>query len=132
MPKSKVSKSAPESSAKPHRPADPHSEVNRPASNSEEKPSSSSVEIAAKTPRPAVHHDSNGSAARPATGPDLKSEPTVSPAVNGHNSLELGEKIKELVRLAQEQGYLTYGDINDAVPNGLDRSDELDEISTKL
>ncbi len=29
----------------------------------------------------------------------------------------LTEKIKELVRLAQEQGYLTYSDINDALPD---------------
>jgi len=27
---------------------------------------------------------------------------------------ELQEKVKELVRLAQEQGYLTYSDIGDA------------------
>src|SRR5512135_436874 len=30
---------------------------------------------------------------------------------------DLAEKIKELVRLAHEQGYLTYGDINDALPD---------------
>jgi RNA polymerase primary sigma factor len=42
------------------------------------------------------------------------------------------EKIKELVRLAQEQGYLTYTDINDALPDGIVTSDELDEIYVKL
>ena len=132
MPKSKVSKSAPESSAEPRRPAGPHSEVNSPVSNSGEKSSSHSMAIPAKTSRTALHHDSNGSATRPATGPDLKSELAASPAVNGHNSLELGEKIKELVRLAQEQGYLTYNDINDTLPGGLTTPDELDEIYTKL
>jgi RNA polymerase primary sigma factor len=59
-----------------------------------------------------------------------------SPA-NGENikiqsGLDLTEKIKELVRLAQEQGYLTYSDINDALPDAVVTSDELDEIYIKL
>ncbi len=44
----------------------------------------------------------------------------------------LAEKIKELLRLAQEQGYLTYGDINDALPDTLITPDDLDEIYIKL
>src|ERR1035441_5406757 len=34
-------------------------------------------------------------------------------------TLDLTQKIKELVGLAQEQGYLTYGDITDALPDAL-------------
>jgi len=45
---------------------------------------------------------------------------------------DLTEKIKELVRLAQEQGYLTYGDINDALPDNLVTAEDLDEIYQKL
>jgi RNA polymerase primary sigma factor len=48
------------------------------------------------------------------------------------SSLEIPQKIKELVRLAQEQGYLTYGDINDALPEGLMGPEELDDIYVKL
>jgi RNA polymerase primary sigma factor len=44
----------------------------------------------------------------------------------------LAEKIKELVRLAQEQGYLTYNDINDALPDSVVSPDDLDEIYIKL
>ena len=40
-------------------------------------------------------------------------------AVTVKPPLDLTEKVKELVRLAQEQGYLTYGDINDALPEGV-------------
>ena len=40
--------------------------------------------------------------------------------------------MKDLVRLAQEQGYLTYSDINDALPERVNSPDELDEIYTKL
>ncbi len=42
------------------------------------------------------------------------------------------EKVKELLRLAQEQGYLTYNDINDALPDSVVSPDDLDEIYTKL
>jgi RNA polymerase primary sigma factor len=46
--------------------------------------------------------------------------------------LDLTEKVKELVRLAQEQGYLTYNDINDALPDGVVSPDELDDLYSKL
>ncbi|MDQ6631895.1 MAG: RNA polymerase sigma factor RpoD [Verrucomicrobiota bacterium] len=46
--------------------------------------------------------------------------------------IDLTEKIKELVRLAQEQGYLTYGDINDALPDQVVAADVLEEIVSKL
>jgi RNA polymerase primary sigma factor len=47
-------------------------------------------------------------------------------------SLDLSEKIKELVRLAQEQGYLTYNDINEALPESMINPEALDEIYLKL
>ncbi len=40
--------------------------------------------------------------------------------------------VKELVRLAQEQGYLTYSDVNDALPDHIICAEELDEIYVKL
>jgi RNA polymerase primary sigma factor len=52
--------------------------------------------------------------------------------VSGSHATELAEKVKELVRLAQEQGYLTYGDINDALPETLITPEDLDEIYIKL
>jgi RNA polymerase primary sigma factor len=69
--------------------------------------------------------------------------PPVTGAVNDHaarspndarfdySRAELSEKIKELVRLAQEQGRLTYNDINDALPGNVGPED-LDEIYIKL
>src|SRR5213083_815764 len=47
-------------------------------------------------------------------------------------TVDLTAKIKELVRLAQEQGYLTYNDINDALPESVTSPEELDEIYIKL
>jgi RNA polymerase primary sigma factor len=45
---------------------------------------------------------------------------------------EKNEKIKELIKLANEQGYLTYGDINDVLPENILSSDELDAILIML
>ena len=53
----------------------------------------------------------------------------VNPATH---AAELAEKVKELVRLAQEQGYLTYGDINEALPDSFITPEDLDEIYLKL
>ena len=66
---------------------------------------------------------------------------TKSPHVVTHSQIQplsratpadIAEKVKELVRLAQEQGYLTYGDINDALPDTVIASEEMDEIYVKL
>jgi RNA polymerase primary sigma factor len=47
-------------------------------------------------------------------------------------AVDLAEKVKELVRLAQEQGHLTYDDINDALPESVVSPEDLDEIYSKL
>jgi RNA polymerase primary sigma factor len=51
---------------------------------------------------------------------------------NGPVSQDITEKIKELVRLAHEQGYLTYNDINEALPESVTSPETLDEIYIKL
>jgi RNA polymerase primary sigma factor len=67
----------------------------------------------------------------------LPEEPASKNGPNGEtlrsqSGLDLTEKIKELVRLAQEQGYLTYSDINDALPDTVVTPEDLDEIYIKL
>ena len=52
--------------------------------------------------------------------------------IKSQSGVDLTEKIKELIRLAQEQGYLTYSDVNDALPDNVVSADELDEIYIKL
>ena len=79
----------------------------------------------------------------PVAAPTKKS----SPAANGHSNppagiaetgsalnkkLFIAEKIKELVRLAHEQGHLTFGDIHDVLSNGLASPEDLDQIHIKL
>jgi RNA polymerase primary sigma factor len=48
------------------------------------------------------------------------------------SGFDLTEKIRELLKLAQEQGYLTYTDINESLPDHVVTADELDEIYIKL
>ena len=57
---------------------------------------------------------------------------SVAPGDGKPGTFDLQEKIKELVRLAHEQGYLTYNDINDALPDSIVTPEELDEIYIKL
>src|SRR5882724_8320423 len=45
---------------------------------------------------------------------------------------EKNEKIRELIKLAKEQGYLTYGDVNDILPESILSPDELDAILIQL
>jgi RNA polymerase primary sigma factor len=72
--------------------------------------------------------NSNG---KPPPAANLATALNADQAAKTH-AAEVAEKIKELVRLAQEQGYLTYGDINDALPDALITPEDLDEIYIKL
>ena len=55
-----------------------------------------------------------------------------SESIKSQSGIDWSEKVRELVRLAQEQGYLTYGDINDALPDNVVTAEDLDEIYSKL
>jgi RNA polymerase primary sigma factor len=57
---------------------------------------------------------------------------TTQPVSSKSLPVNLAEKVKELVRLAQEQGYLTYNDINEALPDGMISPDELDDLYGNL
>jgi len=60
--------------------------------------------------------------------------PKAAPAVAGKDPGTLGvtEKVKELVRLAQEQGYLTYNDLNEALPDNQATPAEIEEVLLQL
>jgi RNA polymerase primary sigma factor len=54
------------------------------------------------------------------------------PPVTRSSPTDIAEKVKELIRLAREQGHLTYSDINDALPDSVITLADLDEVFTKL
>ncbi len=45
---------------------------------------------------------------------------------------EVQEKIRELIKLAKEQGYLTFDDLNEALPDNVSDPDEMDSIMNRL
>ena len=57
--------------------------------------------------------------------------------VEGTNRLniasdDLQSRIRELAKLAKEQGYVTFDDLNDVLPEGLTNADDLDTILSQL
>jgi RNA polymerase primary sigma factor len=48
------------------------------------------------------------------------------------SAIEIEGRIRELIKLAKEQGYLTFDDLNEALPRGITDADELDLILTRL
>ena len=50
----------------------------------------------------------------------------------GRAGIDITEKVKELIRLAKEQGNLTYDDIAEALPDDLITPADLDQVLTKL
>src|ERR1044071_3568600 len=126
MARSKVSKSATTRNSK-----DPGS-ASKPATNpgADDSPSKS---VTSPT-------DSANSLSAPVSPPENNGKPpgakglvAAAGAVPGKSHAdEVADKIKELLRLAQEQGYLTYGDINDALPDNAVTPERLDEICIKL
>ena len=87
-------------------------------------------------------HDSNGSngthvatngaksanGAKPATDP-LKPAGSLISVID---QPDVQEKLRELVRLAKEQGYLTYDDVNEALPENMSDPDEMETIMNRL
>ncbi|HVF70275.1 MAG TPA: RNA polymerase sigma factor RpoD [Chthoniobacterales bacterium] len=51
------------------------------------------------------------------------------PATSGG---DVQSRIRELIKLAKEQGYLTFDDLNEALPPDISDADELDAILTRL
>ena len=45
---------------------------------------------------------------------------------------DIQSRIRELIKLAKEQGYLTFDDLNEALPTEVTDADELDAILTRL
>ena len=58
--------------------------------------------------------------------------PHEEPDFTKDEEFNLTEKVKELVKLAQDQGHLTISDINEALPKELVTPEKLDEILAKL
>jgi RNA polymerase primary sigma factor len=96
----------------------------------------STTKATARTPRP---KGKNGAIARPSLleepseQPELEAKPEGEEAVEGEGGAastlsweERSQRIKDLVKMAEEQGYLTYDDINELIPSSVINPDELE------
>ncbi|MHB1307395.1 MAG: RNA polymerase sigma factor RpoD [Limisphaerales bacterium] len=113
------------------------------AEKAERRASHSPVPVPSKTPprpAPSVPGGKPAAPSKSSPSPALKPDDTAPVAAlfvvdadgKAVGSLDLKDKIKELVRLAQEQGYLTYNDINDVLPESVITPEDLDEVYVKL
>jgi RNA polymerase primary sigma factor len=95
--------------------------------------------------KPAAKADGKSSAAKPAAKSDAKAAaPAKSAKETGETKAsaksdkrridtpEIQEKIRELIKLAKEQDYLTFDDINDILPNDLVDPEDVDAIMERL
>jgi RNA polymerase primary sigma factor len=85
-----------------------------------------------KSHKPDPKSENNGHSGTPGAADNLMAQTPIIAPIKSQSGVELTEKIKELLRLAQEQGYLTYNDINDALPDNIVTPEDLDEIYIKL
>lgn len=72
---------------------------------------------------------------RPPKGQGPAAQTPAQPALPTHDNIndpEIQEKLRYLIRTAKEQDYLSFDDINEALPAGLVTSDLLDEIIIRL
>jgi RNA polymerase primary sigma factor len=93
------------------------------------------------TTKPKASEKAATSPAKSETKPAPETKPTleVKPAAKTPDSAkrridtpEIQEKIRELIKLAKEQDYLTYDDINEILPNDLVDPDDVEAIMERL
>jgi RNA polymerase primary sigma factor len=102
------------------------------------KPKAKHAKPARKTPKRAPARKSSGSkkkSSRQLPPPkalngteDSDAEDILAPA----GASDVQTRIRELIKLAKEQGYLTFDDLNEALPPDISDADELDAILTRL
>jgi len=98
--------------------------------NSDQKTATAELPPADDTAALAPEANGEQSGQRP-VGPLARVEQSLG-LIKTQSGTDLTEKIKELLRLAQEQGYLTYNDINDTLRDKVLSADEFDDIFIKL
>ena len=52
--------------------------------------------------------------------------------IKSQAGLDLTEKVKELLRLAKDQGHLTYDEVHEVLPDDSITAEDLDAVLTKL
>jgi len=109
------------------------------------RPAKPEAKVAAKTPakpEPKVVHGKNGKNGKtppkeepakklPAVGKTVPVTATTTP-ISVIDQPDVQEKLRELIKLAKEQGYLTFDDLNEALPDNVNDPDEMETIMSRL
>jgi RNA polymerase primary sigma factor len=75
----------------------------------------------------------NGSHSAPPAAAAAREEPPKAPTIiSVIDQPDVQEKLRELVKLAKEQGYLTFDDLNEALPDNINDPDEMETIMGRL
>jgi RNA polymerase primary sigma factor len=97
------------------------------SNGSKPSPAAAAGRKAAKPPKPAV----TKTAARD-DEVEASPEESIASALGAATAGDTQARIRELIKLAKEQGYLTFDDLNEALPADVTDADELDAILTRL
>ena len=89
------------------------------------------VKLKLKT-RPAAKTVKAAKLLKPAKVAAQKSAKVPSPLIVAATAGDIQGRIRELIKLAKEQGYLTFDDLNESLPADVTDADELDAILTRL
>src|SRR6202035_3423619 len=116
------------------------------------KSSNANDQITAEEKKPKSLSRKTGSSNRKVSPVETKDKlpPEPSPdlhisvvSMNGHSELgsklspldsafDLQERVRDMVKLAKEQGYVTYDDINEALPENMADPEEMEQLITRL
>lgn len=113
------------------------------AAKPEPKPAAATKSQATTNPEPAAKAPSKSpskaktgdpkATSTPASGKESKASGRASDSAKRRiDTPEIQEKIRELIKLAKEQDYLTYDDINEILPNDLVDPDDVEAIMERL
>ena len=94
-------------------------------------PPAKSKQKAAVKPKPAAANGKAVPAGKKAAAAPAGHVPQPAAKVQAE-AHETQEKIRELIKLAKEQGYLTWDDLNEALPDGVNDPDLIESIQTRL
>ena len=107
------------------KPAETHAKA---AKEKEPAHSPKPVHAEPKAHAKAAHAHAPAPAAAPAVDPTREFKEKALENLSG----DLNDKIRYLIRLSKEQGYLTYADINEALPESVDNPEDIENVISVL
>jgi RNA polymerase primary sigma factor len=144
MPTKKVVSKSPKSSAKKSHP--PRKKKQQPpkraaakkpqAKAAEARPMPGKIVASSKEAAPAAPgkngRSKDGHVSRKAEGIAAAKGTKLVSAISVIDQPDVQEKLRDLIKLAKEQGYLTFDDLNEALPDNVNDPDEMETIMSRL